>query len=360
MANILDLFAYRNISRSLEAVKTGIPDLLPPQFNTITEKVFGNETTWHQFYGQRKLVQRTEYASPAKHYGQNPIGQKSIVLTAFKGFVSVQQELILRLRQVGDFMAQEQAKDFIARKTTEFKQRFDNNRVAHQTQMLAKGIYWYDGTGNLLPTSSGMVRSVDMGVPAGNKGQVSGIINAAWSDPAANIMGHIEQMKQKAIRATGRPLKHAFYGLSIPGWIYANNSFKYYFQHNPTFLTAFANNPTVIPDGFQGLTWHKMSDAFYEKEDGTVVPLWDDDAVTFTPEIDADVYTLFEGSEIVPTGMGVQTGDTINLDNTQLVHGRHAYSIMTVDPITIKLVMGDNMMPVWKLPNDIIQADVAP
>lgn len=360
MANIQDIFSFRNISTAIESVKTGIPDRLPSVFNTITEKVFGNETTYHKFFGQRKLVQRTEYGAPSKGYSQNPVTQQPVILTSFNAHVTVEQELLLRLRNVNDLMAQQKAMDFIERKARELKTRFENNRIAHKIQMLRKGAYWYDSSGNLLQSSSGAVATVDFGVPAGNQGQVSSCISATWATTSTNIYGDIIALDKKAIQATGRPLKHFFYGNAIPTYIYKNDSFKHYFQFNPQYFQAFANKPGYIPDGFMGKTWHHMGDVFFENESGTVVQGWDDDILAMTPEIDSDVYTMFEGSKIVPTGMGVQTGETVNLGNTELVHGIHGYSVMTVDPIQVKLIIGDEGMPVWKNAADLYIADVVP
>lgn len=361
MANIKEVFSFRNISKAMEAVKTGIPDRLPSVFNTITEKVWGNETTYHQFYGQRKLVQRTEYGAPSKPYAQNKVDQQPLILTSFKGHAVVDQELLVNLRQVSSLAYQEKALDFITRKAKELKTRFENTRIAHKVQMLRKGKYWYNAAGDLLQSASGAAfDAVDFGVPAGNQGQISGIIDASWATDTTNIYQHIVNIDNKAVQTTGRPLVHAFYGKSIPGWIYKNASFKHYFQFNPMYYQAFANKPGTIPDGFMGKIWHPMSDVFWENEAGSIVQGWDDDVVTFTPEIDSDIYTLYEGSEIVPKTMGVQMGDIISMDNSELVHGMHGYSVQNVDPFQIKLIIGDTSMPVWKNGLDLYIADVAP
>lgn len=360
MANIREIFSYRNISAAIEAVKTGIPDRLPDVFNSLTEDVIGNETTYHKFYGMRKLANRTEYTAGAKHYASNKVDQQPLILTSFKGFVTVEQELLIPLRDENSLSVQKNGKNFIERKVRELKTRFENNRIAHKVQMLRKGAYWYNNEGVLLQSSSGAVATVDFGIPAGNQGQVSGIIDASWATDTTNIYQHIVNIDTKAVQATGRKLKHAFYGKSIPAWIFKNLSFKHYFQFNPMYYQAFANKPGVIPDGFMDKIWHPMSDVFWENEAGSVVQGWDDDVVAFTPDIDRDVYTHFLGSEVIPTSMGVQMGEDISTTNTAIVHGMHAYSIQTVDPLSIKLIVGDNSMPVWKNALDLYIADVAP
>lgn len=356
-----DIFSYRNISQAVEAVKTGIPEQFPGEFVKITENVIGNETTFHNFYGQRKGVRRIEYAGPAPMYSQQKVGQKGLILSSFAGKVQIEQELVLRLRQVNDTMAMDRAKEFLKRANDDHLQRFRNNRIMHWTQLVAYGIYWYDSTGDLKQSSSGAVATVDMGVPAGNKNQISAIIGASWATDTTDIFLHVEKIKQKAIRATGRPLKHAFYGLNIPGYIYKNASFKHYFQHNQQYLTAFAGDPSVIPNGFLGLQWHKMSDAFYEDQDDTVTGLFPDDQVTFTPAIDRDVYTMFEGSVVVPTKIGIGADLDHALESSKIEYGMYGFCNMKVESaLTADLVYGDNFCPMWKNGLDMYIADVTP
>lgn len=361
MANVLDLFAYRNISKAIESVKTGIPNALIPAFANVKEDVLGIETTFHTLYGQRKLVRRTEYAAPAPQYTQQKVGAKGVILGSFSGHVKIEQELILRLRQINDVMAQDKAREFIARAAKDHVQRFSNNRIAHQTQLLNKGIFWYDATGKLLQSSSGAVVTVDMGIPAGHLNQLGGIIAASWATTTTDIFLHVERIKRDAVQATGRPLKHAFYGLNIPGYIYKNDSFKHYFQHNPQFYSAFAMNPGSIPNGFMGLDWHPMRDTFYEQEDDTITQLWDVDTVTFTPEITEDVYTHFDGSVLVPTTIGIGTSIEEMVATTKLVHGIYGFALFEATSSLVgKLIYGDNMIPMWKNPLDIWIADVTP
>lgn len=356
-----DIFAFRNISEAIDAVKNGIPERFPKEFSSITENVVGNETTFHKFYGQRKGVRRIEYAGPAPMYNQQKVGQVGLVLSSFGGKVQIEQELVLRLRQTNDLMAQDRAKDFLARANKDHLQRFLNNRILHWTQLLSHGIYWYDAEGDLNQSSSGAIATVDMGIPSGNKTDIGGIIGAPWSTDTTDIFLHVEKIKRAAVRATGRPLKHAFYGLNIPGYIYKNATMKHYFQHNQQFYAAFANNPSVIPDGFLELTWHKMSDAFYEDQDGTVTNIFPEDQVTFTPAIDRDVYTMFEGSVTVPTKIGI--GNDLNdaLDHSEVKYGMYGFSNIRVESALVAdLVYGDNFCPMWKSPLDMYLADTTP
>jgi len=358
MATLEELFSYRNISEAIESVETGIPDPLPPAFNSITEDVIGNETTYHTKYGERRIVSRVEYGAPSKAASKKKIGQKPLILTSFANNIPLDPQEYVRLREISSLapvIAKRDANEFIEKVVLDHKTMYQNNRVAHKVQMLNKGIYWYDSTGALLQSSSGAVVTVDMGIPSGNKNQIGGIIATTWSDAAADIYTHIVNLKKKARQATGRELKYAYYGINIPGYIYKNTSFKQYFQFNQMFYSAFATQPGVIPNGFMGLEWIPCGEAFYEQEDETKVQLFDDDTVTFSPDITKNVYTLYQGSMLVPTFVGVTQGST---PQTELKYGICGYAVHNLDPVQMKLVMADNVMPMWKNPQDLYIADV--
>lgn len=358
-ASLEALFSYRNISKAFEKVKTGIPDVLPSAFSTIKEQVYGNETTATTFYGERRLVKRIEYGSPTIAMSKRPIGQQSIILSQFGGHIKFEQELLLRLRGFSDLLAMEKAKDVIARGVADHKKRFENNRIAHMIHMLSFGALWYSSAGALQTSSSGAVATQDFGVPAGNQNQVSGIVDASWATTTTNIFMHFEGIKQRAAQLTGFPLKHAFYGKNIPQYIYKNDSLKHYFQFNPTYYQALANNPGVIPNGFMDLEWHPMRDAHYYDDDDTVVNPWDADRLTLTPEITEDVYTLYEGSILVPKSIGIQPNIDAALGNAELLYGMGGYTVMTNDPFSIKCPMIDTMSPWWKNGNTMFIVDTA-
>jgi hypothetical protein len=358
MATLEELFSYRNISKTIEAVKTGIPNPLPAAFMSIKEGVIGNETTFHTKYGERRIVSRSEYAAPSKAVSKKKIGQKPLILTSFKNNILVEPQEYVRLRQMAEFapqIAKKDANEFIVKAVEDQKTMFENNRIAHCVQLLNKGAFWYDSSGKLLQSSSGAVVTVDMGVPAVNKNQLDGVIAASWADAAADIYSHINNLHRKAMQTTGRKLTYAYYGQNIPSYIFKNTSFKQYFQFNPQYYNAFANQPGVIPNGFMDLQWVPMGQSFFELEDETKVQLFDDDTVAFTPEITSDVYTLYEGSELVPTFVGVTQGTT---PEAELKYGIFGYAVHNQDPVQMKIVMGDTVMPMWKNPKDLYIADV--
>lgn len=364
MASILDILGWRNISASVQKVETGIPNRLPPAFTSTREDVLGDRTTYVTFRGERRTARRGEYAAPSRARTLRPVGEQSVTLLHFPEHFKLRQELVLRLRNPNDLLAQQLAQREIARHGADFRTLFDNTRVVAMTMMLSKGKIWFDANGDILPSATGVDLTVDYSVPAANTGQLGGIIAASWAVATTDIVGHIEAVRVKMKRTTGRDLKHAFYGQNIPGYLFKNDTIKAYWQYNPAMYQQFASSPSVIPNGFAGLEWHRMSDAFFA-DNSDALPdvtnlIWDADQVTFTPEIDRNVYTLFEGSIAAPKSFGIAATADGALDNFEVVYGMGGYAVPEVDPVGIKVVQFDTMFPAWKVPDDLYLADVTP
>jgi hypothetical protein len=360
MASLLDILAWRNISTAVQKVETGIPNRLPSQFFSVKENVLGDRTTYVTFYGQRQTARRGEYGSQSRARTLKQIGEQSVTLLHFPEHVKIRQELLLRLRNPNDLLAQQIAQQEIARHGRDFRQLFDNTRLACINSMLANGKIWFDVSGNVLPTSSGASLTVDYGVGANNLNQLNGNLTVGWQNYAtANIIQDIENVRVQMKQNTGRDLKHAFYGKNVPAFLY-NNSLanKNYFAFNPTMYQAFQSAPGTIPNGTFGLEWHRMSDVFFEDSSGTVQAQFPGDQVVFTPEIDSNTYTLYEGSIAVPRKLGVETSMDAALGEIDLVYGIGGYAVLEADPVGVKQVYFDTMIPHWKNPLDLFIADV--
>lgn len=364
MASLLDILAWRNISTAVQKVETGIPNRLPAAFNTLTEPVLGDRTSYVTFYGQRQTARRGEYGAQSRARTLRPLGEQSVTLLHFPEHVKIRQELLLRLRNPNDLLAQQIAQQEIARHGADFRQLFDNTRVAAQALMLSKGFLWFDSSGNILTSSGSSAVTVDYGVPANNLNQLNGIISASWATDSTPIIQHIENVRIQMKKNTGRDLKHVFYGKNIANYLFTNTTIKAYWQYNTGMLEKFKANPGVVPDGFAGLSWHPMGDSFYatdnEAPTDTVSAIWGDDTVTFTPEIDRNTYTLYEGSIAVPRKLGVESNMDSALGEIDLVYGIGGYAVLEADPVGIKQVYFDTMIPHWKNPYDLFIADVTP
>lgn len=360
MASILDILSWRNISTAVQKVEPGIPDPMPSEFSTLTESVLGDRTTYVTFYGQRQTAKRGEYGAPSKARTLKQIGEQSVTLLHFPEHIKIRQELMLRLRNPNDLLAQQLAQQEIARHGLDFRQLFENTRIAAKILLVSKGKLWFDGPGNILPSSSGATLTVDYGIGANNQNQLNGIIDVSWANAAADIVQHIENVKIQMRRNTGSELEHAFYGANVANYVYKNTTAKAYFQYNPALFQSFQQTPGTIPNGTFGIKyWHRMGDSFMEDADGTVQALFGANQVTFAPAITRNKYTLYEGSIAVPKKYGIHPDVSSAVADVEVVYGMGGYAVPEIDPVGIKEVYFDTMLPHWKTPLDLFLATVA-
>lgn len=360
MASLSDVLNWRNISASIQNVISGVPNNLPPAFMSLKENVLGDRTTYVSFFGQRATARRAEYGAPSRARTLRPIGEKSVTLCHFAEHIKIRQELLLRLRNPNDLVAQTMAQAEIARQGADFRTLFDNTRVAAIASGLANGKIWFDVGGNVLPNATGATVTIDYGVSANNQNQLNGIIDAGWNVATTNIIQHIENLRIRMRQTTGRQLKYALYGSNIANYLFTNNTLKAYWQYNPAMYQSFAGAPETVPNGFAGLTWIRVGDMFFEDANGTIQPLFGVDNVTFMPEVDSNFYTLFEGSVLVPKSYGISANSESALNNFEVLYGMGGYAVPEIDPVGIKETYLDTFLPHFKVPADLYIADCTP
>jgi hypothetical protein len=209
------------------------------------------------------------------------------------------------------------------------------------------------------------VTSIDFGVPAGNKDQLDwdgngAIIGASWATAATDILGDVKTLKAASLKLTGYPLRYAFYGANILGYIVGNTNLSKLIQGNAAMAEAIRNSE--LPNPFLGLTWIPAEFAYFLDQNGATQSWCGADQVVFTPEISGEVYELLEGSYPVPTSVGEVRADgsaALAADVVE-VNGMYSYALLTADPVSIKHVAGDTALPAWLVPNAMFSADVTP
>jgi hypothetical protein len=229
--------------------------------------------------------------------------------------------------------------------------------------MLFKGQIYFDGAGNLLPSSSGAKVTVDYAVPAGNQGQLdvygtsSPILDTSWDNAAAGISTQMQKLRKAARRLTGYSLAHAFYGENVLDYLLGNTKVKEILNRTPALRNDAAQSD--IPSQLFGLTWHPAYEAFFEDSGGTNQDLVGADQVLFTPEPTPDWIGWLEGTYPVPTTVGAISADAIAAAaNVATVAGMFSYGQVVADPVTIKQVAGDTFLPVLKVPKAVFVATV--
>ncbi len=358
--NVNDLLSYVPLMAPVETVKTGIPNVLPPEFFTLTEDIPGHVAEVVEMPGTRRTARVAPYGSPPRLVDKIDLSVRPLTLLHTIEEMSFRDELFRWLRNWDQYQPmQMRAKDEIARQGAQFAARQDNLDVAVVTSMLANGIAWFDGNGEVLPSATGAKLTVDQGIPAANKNQLGGIISASWATAATNIVNQINAIKVQAAKTTGYKLKYAFYGANIPGYFAANDSIKPLWQYNQAFNNSYLNTG-VMPPQMLELIWIPAQLAFFTDSTGTDQSIFPADQVTFTPDINAMTYAYLRGSYPVPKGFTWGATAENILSSFDEVFGRFRYAYGRVNPSGIVDTMGNTFMPRLKVPAAYFLADTTP
>lgn len=358
-----DLLGYVPLTEPITKVMGGIPRVLPEAFWTVTERVMGNTAKNVTFRGTRKVARTAAYGSPPRQTLKLAAGVESTKLIHSIENQPVSLELYHALQQFDSYAPMQQfCKDEITRQGEQFGLRFDNLRTAAVGLMLANaGKLWFDSDGNIQTTSSGADLVIDPGVSANNIGSCNSIIGN-WSTVTTDIPTQVNNLKKAAIQTSGYPLKYAFYGSNVSGYLAKNTYFKEYLSRNTGYNQAYVNTGQ-IPAGTLDLIWVPVQNMFFENDSGTVQDYFDADQVTFTPEINKQTYAMYEGTYPVPKSFAFANSATeiLNPGNIEYKAGAFQYAWMNPSlPLRIEFVAGDTFLPRLKVPNSWFFADTTP
>lgn len=361
------IIGYESLTRVITSPDGGVPtDLLPPGFMTLTTPNPGNTAVWNVLASSRKNAGTDNYGSASKRIDKETAGQRSATMLHTFKHISHPAATLMKLKAFDSPERQIKGQQEVDRQTAEFRRKLNNQRMSAIYSVLRHGIIYRDADGNILPSSSGETAGlrVDMGVPSGNKNQLDvfgsgAIIGASWATSTTKIHTQIANIKKASRKKTGRKIVHAFYGEDILDYLLKNDNIKQLLNSNSALATAFAGNE--IPNGFLGLQWHPVSEAFFEDSSGTNQDWFAGDIIVFTPEPDPSWWTMNEGSYMVPTSVGNVSADgTAALGDLAEVTGMFSYAKVNDDPPGIKHFMGDTFLPTLLDPGAIFIADVIP
>lgn len=356
---IEQILGYVSLTGVIQAIKTGIPDNLPPAFHNIKKQTIGDAGRYTQVKGTRQTARLAMYGAAAHQRALKGVENKDVKLLHTFEHITLDPLVLQRLRNYDNYDIQQMGIQEVDRQQSEFRVYFDNLRVSTMYSMLANGAVYYDGEGNLLPTSSGAVVTVDYGMSANNQSQLNGIITASWANANTDIPAQLRALRLRAAQLTGYPLKYAFYGKNVPSYLTGNNYVLDYLSRNVNMAQRFLDQ-AELPEGLFGFTWVPVYTSFYQDQNGTDQTLFGDDTVVFTPEIDQTVYELMEGTYFVPSSFNATADMATALSSLKQVVGMFSYGVPVHNPPTAQMFCGDTFLPVWKVPDAMFQADVTP
>lgn len=358
------LLGYVYLTGLVEAVKTGIPNVLPPQFWSIKKQTLKNMGRYTRVQGTRRTARRIEYSAATRKRELKEVGIFDVKLNTAGEHIALDLETYMSLRAYDSYQVQNLGMQELDRQAVQFKTLFDNLDVAMVYSMLANGAIWFDANGNLLPSSSGAAVTINYGISGNHQNQLNGIITVSWANASADIPQNLLAIKDQSIFDTGYELGCAFYGRQIPS-IFANNALMVeYLARYPAFRDHFLQT-NEIPDGLFGLKWIRVSSAFYDSSVAGTAPasqttstFFGTDVIVFTPPVEEFWYENMEGQIMVPTTFNPFANLQGAANSYDIRNKRGMWAIPTMNPISAELHSKMVNLPILKFPDAIFQADV--
>lgn len=341
----------------------GLPNELVNPTGAMLRNVVGDSATFITGRGSRRTASQAHRDAPAVKRATIGVGEQSIKLLNFKNTLEVKADTLMGL-QSSDAMTSQIAQDEVGRRVKIAAQEVQNSRVAAVSSSLALGALYYDGNGDMLPTSSGAVVSIDLGVPSANKSQIArgtsgaSLVTESWANSTAKIITHMQNINTASVKLSGQRLTTAYYGANIINYFLNNNQTMDLINANNAFQTAFAG--LKIPDGFLGLKWYPLHEQFYEDSSGTNQTFSSADVITFTPDPNAGWYEMTVGTTPVPTKLSVDSDVSATLASLSNAQGQYAYAFLNpgLNPVAATMVYGDCVLPWFPVPEAVFIATV--
>ena len=362
-----EILGYVPLTKAIETVKAGVPKLLPdsfykrdPQF-----RLLGDRTRRIETQGTRKNARLVPYGAPSRQVTALPLDGRDIRLLHTEETISFSWELFMQIREFESYTVMMKLAEEARRQIKNIADRQVNLESSLVHSMLANGKLWFNSDGEMLASASGADLTIDYGVPANNTGQLNGIIDASWAIKTTNIPLHLKKIRQRARFTTGYPLKYALYGQNVMGYMLQNTFLQSYLVSlgGQSLANQFLSTGE-LPSGFMGFEWISMNEAFFDTETaGTSTAIWDDDAITFAPDVnDTNTYGIYEGSYPVLTKFDL-TGDAMGqFSNYEQKYGAYGYGYPSFPPQPLGLfgVVGDTFLPALMTPAAYFFADTTP
>jgi hypothetical protein len=364
MATLESIFGGKNLTDMVQGVKSDIPLSVPEAALQPTDLLSGRTATWPVIESNRAIAEIVAYGSPAKRVGLQGVKEASATMLHSFESQSYDPNKLINLIST-DGQKQQMGREWLAMQTKEFKQRIV--RLIQQTvqAMLLSGKIYFNEKGQLLPSDSGAITTVDAGIAAGHLNQLDilgsgSIISASWATASTDIVTQLLTIQEQMLQDGGWLVTECYYGKNIPKYIFANNTAKEWINNNETLSRqAFAANR--VPEGFQGFNWHYAGNAYWIDAGGTVRKHVGDDEIVFMPTIDKTWYRMFHGSVAVPTGV-LGPGQSLDqiVGSIMEAYGIFSYAAGSHNPVSIEQFVGATFLPVIVAKKAWAKADVTP
>lgn len=310
-----------------------------------TQQIIGRAGQYDIFDGTRSLSPMTAPGAPPVDINRKPIGTQPITVPRMYNKIGIEDEKIFGTRNLGQPYNQpvgSRGEEYLARQARYLKTRMNNSHeymTAHmfrggwKVKPYAAGSQLFVLT-DLADATAGAITN-DTLIPAGNKGNIGGIIGTSWSNPAAPIIEQFLELQKRAAQVNGRKITEVWLNGTTAKHLFTNTqlqavggtAYRIFDRWNPNkeltaegqrfpdtgILVQFRGLPDVNFHIYnQGYVTPGTSESFEDQIGANWTPFIPDNYAIMTPP-PGDWVHMIEGSEpaqwnLLQSGSQIVTG----------------------------------------------------
>jgi hypothetical protein len=338
-------------------IAPGLPKPLPAPFYQISDtEVVGVNVTWDATYGDRQMAQFTDPMSPSRRVESQVTQRPQAVAPASRTNFLVDTDMLNYIQASSLPFFRDRAVRIFKKKAADFKQRTQNLITNMPHAALGYGAIWADGNGNMLPSSTGAVQTVDFkliygpnaanvagGVPltkTSNWPNTTGANNIVgdWSNTSFDITGSLRGLEESFVFTSNYQAVHILYGKGIPSYLWDNTSIQSLISRNQVLGSQFWQG-NQVPQGLAGFQWHPFYKAYFQDQNGVIHQFCADNQIIILPEVNPMWWEYFECSLPCPVGIPNAQIDWNEISTwAPNRKGYSSYSYGNMDPVSLTCV----------------------
>lgn len=268
---------------------------------------------------------------------------KERIFTMFYSFNSINfpEEVMKALREPDSYQLQNMGRTEINRIMLKFRNRQKRFRELVIAKCLTQGKVYMNAAGVVLESSSGAVTTSDFQLPAGNLGNLGGLMTSLFSTATTDIPSILESIDDQATSNSVPPPTDVWVNKVNLQYLRNNNAFKFWAQYNQVSNQQILNGG-IIPD-LWGKTWHFIGTK-YTASDGTVkpyIPTTGQGSLVLTPPPGEPWCKTSKGLNLFPGDLNPANDIDAILGNIQKSYGEFAYAKLEHNPVRVRAFMGE-------------------
>lgn len=197
----------------------------------VAHQIQGRAGQFDIFDGTRSLSPLSSPGAPPSRLNRKPIGTQPITVPRIYNAIGIEDEKIFGTRSLGQNQSapvSSGGKEYFANQVAYAKQRMNNSHEFMTARMFSGG--W-----GMAPAATGsqilhftehgaggnVVNNATL-VPAGNKTQVSSIIDVPWDNPSADIITQLMGLQVRAAQVNGRRITDIWVNGNTGKYLFTN------------------------------------------------------------------------------------------------------------------------------------------